>query len=83
MGKVSEAFEWLERARGRLYDFHQMLGHLDLQMSEAVQRLHDAGHAELADLARGSVRASLAGEASKQRWLTEIDTWLHSSPDVS
>jgi hypothetical protein len=25
-GKVGEAFEWIERARGRLYDFHQMIG---------------------------------------------------------
>lgn len=25
-GKVGEAFEWIERARGRLYDFHQKIG---------------------------------------------------------
>ena len=29
VGKVSEALEWVERARGRLYDFHQMMGHAD------------------------------------------------------
>jgi hypothetical protein len=50
VGKVSEALEWLERARGRLYDFHQMIGHLDFQMSDAVQMLHAAGHTELAEL---------------------------------
>ena len=44
VGKLSEALEWLERARGRLYDFHQMLGHLDLQMSEAAELLAQAGH---------------------------------------
>ena len=49
-GKASEALEWLERARGRLFDFHQMLGHLDLQMGEAADRLREAGHAELGDL---------------------------------
>jgi hypothetical protein len=49
-GKVSEAVEWLERARGRLYDFHQMLGHLDFQMGDAVEMLRDAGHDELAAL---------------------------------
>ena len=49
VGKVSEALEWLERARGRLYDFHQMLGHLDFQMEEAAGLLRDAGHAALAD----------------------------------
>lgn len=50
VGKVSEALEWLERARGRLYDFHQMLGHLDLQMGDAVEMLREAGHADLAEL---------------------------------
>ena len=48
VGKLSEALEWLERARGRLYDFHQMLGHLDLQMSEAATLLRDSGHGEAA-----------------------------------
>lgn len=50
VGRVSEALEWLERARGRLYDFHQMLGHLDLQMGDAVEMLRSAGHAPLAEL---------------------------------
>lgn len=50
VGKVTEALEWLERARGRLYDFHQMLGHLDSQMGDAGQMLRDAGHVELAEL---------------------------------
>lgn len=49
-GKASEALEWLERARGRLYDFHQMLGHLDFQMGDASDMLREAGHTELADL---------------------------------
>jgi hypothetical protein len=49
VGKVSEALEWLERARGRLYDFHQMLGHLDFQMEAAAGMLRDAGHHALAD----------------------------------
>ena len=48
VGKVSESVEWLERARGRLYDFHQMLGHLDFQMGDAVELLRAAGHDELA-----------------------------------
>jgi hypothetical protein len=50
VGKVSEALEWLERARGRLFDFHQMLGHLDFQMSDAVEMLRAAGHVELSEL---------------------------------
>ena len=50
VGKVSEAVEWLERARGALYDFHQMLGHVDFQMSDAEGMLRTAGHTEIADL---------------------------------
>ena len=50
VGKVSEALEWLERARGRLYDFHQMLGHLDMQMGEAAEMLRAAGYSGLAEL---------------------------------
>lgn len=49
LGRLSEALEWVERARGRLYDFHQMSGHADLLFGEAVAALHDAGHDEQAD----------------------------------
>ena len=49
VGKLSEAEEWLERARGRLYDFHQMMGRADLLAGEAASMLRDAGHDEVAD----------------------------------
>jgi len=55
LGKLSEAIEWLERARGRLFDFHQMLGHLDFQMGDAVDLLRDAGHEEAARLVEEDV----------------------------
>ena len=55
VGKVSEALEWLERARGRVYDFHQMLGHLDFQMSEAATLLREAGHAGFAELVESEI----------------------------
>ena len=32
--------------------------------------------AELADLARASITASLAAEADKARWLAEVDAWI-------
>lgn len=48
-GKVSEALETVERARGHLYEFHQLLGHADLQLGEAVDQLRKAGHSEVAD----------------------------------
>ncbi|WP_324649541.1 adenosine deaminase [Georgenia sp. H159] len=41
---------------------------------------HGMDDAMLAGLARSSVRASLASEASKRRWLTEIDGWLATPP---
>jgi hypothetical protein len=49
-GKVGEALEWVERARGRLYDFHQMMGRADLLFGEAAGALADAGRDDLAAL---------------------------------
>lgn len=37
---------------------------------------------ELAELARSSIRASLASGADKARWLAEVDDWLRSPPDT-
>lgn len=47
-GKVSEALEWVERARGDLYEFHQKIGHADEMFAEAAGKLKKAGHDELA-----------------------------------
>ena len=47
-GKITEALETVERARGHLYSFHQLTGHADLQLDAAVAELHELGHAELA-----------------------------------
>ena len=49
VGAVSEALEYVERARGELYAFHQLMGHADLLLGEACDQLRDAGHAEIAD----------------------------------
>jgi hypothetical protein len=69
LGKVSEALEWVERARGRLYDFHQLSGRADLLLGEAAELLEDAGHAELADGLRREIvgRNVIAG-----RWTFQI-----------
>jgi hypothetical protein len=48
-GKVSEALEITERARGHLYSFHQLTGHADLLLDDAVQQLRDAGQSHLAE----------------------------------
>ncbi|OZF57737.1 hypothetical protein CH293_03010 [Rhodococcus sp. 14-2470-1b] len=46
VGKVSEALECVERARGHLYELHQLIGHGDLLLGDAVEALHRAGHPE-------------------------------------
>lgn len=48
-GKVSEALETIERARGHLYSFHQLIGHADLQLDAAVELLRESGDLGLAD----------------------------------
>jgi hypothetical protein len=49
VGKLSEAMETTERARGHLYAFHQLTGTADFQLGDAVDLLHKAGHADLAE----------------------------------
>jgi hypothetical protein len=49
MGKVSEAFDTLQRARGALYTFHQQIGWVDDTLSDGLDMLREAGHAEVAD----------------------------------
>lgn len=48
VGKMSEALECVERARGHLYSFHQLMGHSDLLLGEAVEALADADHDAIA-----------------------------------
>lgn len=49
VGKVSEAFELLLRARGALYAFHQQIGYVDDTLGDGLEMLREAGHHELAD----------------------------------
>ena len=49
LGKLSEALETVEQARGLLYGFHQLTGKADLLLQDAVRLLRDAGATELAD----------------------------------
>ena len=48
-GRMSEALETIERARGRLYDAHQLIGEADLALDEVVELLRATGHDELAE----------------------------------
>ncbi len=49
VGRLSEALEAVEVARGFLYGFHRFTGTADLALGDAVCQLRDAGHQELAD----------------------------------
>jgi hypothetical protein len=49
VGKVSEALEYVERARGHLYSFHQLIGHADGLLGDACDKLRAAGHDVVAD----------------------------------
>ena len=49
LGKLSEALEVIEHARGYLYGFHRLTGKADLALGEAVDLLRAAGHTDLAD----------------------------------
>nr|MCW2727223.1 hypothetical protein [Aeromicrobium sp.] len=49
LGKLSEALEAVEEARGHLYAFHRRCGTADLMLGDAVDLLRDAGHAQIAD----------------------------------
>lgn len=48
LGKLSEALEVVEEARGLLYTFHRRSGTADRVLQEAVQALRDAGEHETA-----------------------------------
>ena len=49
LGKLSEAFEVVENARGYLYAFHRLTGMGDLALGEAVEMFRSAGHPAIAD----------------------------------
>lgn len=69
VGKLTEALEWIERARGHLYDFHQMSGHADLTVGEAVEALRDAGHEALAE----RIQTELVGRnVIEGRWTFQV-----------
>ncbi|MEC5167793.1 hypothetical protein [Glaciihabitans sp. GrIS 2.15] len=49
LGKLSEAFEVVEHARGLLYGFHRLTGRADLALGEAARLMRVAGHHTIAD----------------------------------
>lgn len=69
LGKLSEALEVTEDARGHLYAFHRLTGRADLALGEAVELLRAAGHNALAD----QIDAELVGRnVLDGRWTFQI-----------
>ncbi|MBL7496108.1 hypothetical protein I6A84_01290 [Frankia sp. CNm7] len=69
VGKLSEALEWVERARGALYEFHQLSGHADKTLAEAIEDLAAAGHPRAA----AQLRRELFGRnVLDGRWTFQI-----------
>ena len=69
VGRLTEALETVERARGRLYDFHQLTGEADFKAGDAADQLRKAGHAELADRIE---REIVGRNVLKGRWTFQI-----------
>lgn len=69
VGAVSEALEWVERARGQLYSFHQLMGRADLLLGEACEKLRAAGHDDIAQ----RLQAEMVGRnVLPGRWTFQI-----------
>jgi len=68
-GKMSEGLETLERARGHLYSFHQLVGEADFKLDAALELMRAAGSAALADRVQHELlgRNVLAG-----RWTFQV-----------
>ena len=69
LGKLSEALEVVEDARGSLYRFHRLTGMADLALGEAVDQLREAGHDSLA----GEIQSRLVGRnVIEGRWTFQV-----------
>jgi hypothetical protein len=68
-GKLTEAFEYIERVRGHLYSAHQLVGHADMLLDEVVDGLRATGNEELAEY----VQEQLVGaNVLPGRWTFQI-----------
>jgi len=69
LGKLSEALEVIEEARGTLYHFHRITGTADLALGEAVVLFREAGHDAVAD----EIERELVGRnVLEGRWTFQI-----------
>ncbi len=68
-GKLSESLERIERARGALYEFHQLMGGADAILDEVVEGLRATGHETLAVRVADEL---LGRNAIEGRWSFQI-----------
>jgi hypothetical protein len=69
LGKLSEALETVEYARGLLYGFHRFSGTADLTLQDAVEKFRAAGRPDLAD----EIEVSLVGrDVIDGRWTFQL-----------
>ena len=69
IGKATEALEYVERARGHLYAFHQLIGRADFLFEQSARWLALLGHTEAAT----SLWDALVGrDVLEGRWTFEI-----------
>lgn len=69
VGKLSEALETVEVARGHLYQFHRLSGTADFQVGEAVELMREAGHPDLA----ADIERELVGRnVLEGRWTFQV-----------
>jgi hypothetical protein len=69
VGRVTEALEWVERARGRLYDFHQLIGRAHDVLSDAADALDAVGHTGEAERLREDV---MGRNVIQGRWTFQL-----------
>ncbi|MBV9484649.1 MAG: hypothetical protein JO246_01175 [Frankiaceae bacterium] len=68
-GTVSEGLEYIERARGHLYSFHQLMGRADMLLGRGADQLRSAGHENYAD----ELRKNIVGrDVLPDRWTFQI-----------
>ncbi len=69
LGRASEGFEYLERARGHLYSLHQLIGRVDFLFEDAADLFQQAGCVEEAERLRAEV---IGRNVLDGRWTFQI-----------
>ncbi|QGK68252.1 hypothetical protein GIY23_00495 [Allosaccharopolyspora coralli] len=69
VGRLTEALETVERARGHLYEFHQLCGSADAKLADAIEQLRDAGQS---DTAQELQRDLLGRNVAPDRWSFQV-----------